>query len=194
MSELAEYPQEPGAWDMRTHGSGLVEQVLEYRFLAAVTAGLLSRGQRFEVLRGDFDLDGHDVAIEAGGIFRHIQLKCMVDTGASRRVQINTRLAAKPSGSIVWMSYDAASLEITRWRWFGGEPGQSLGDLGERVAKHSRANSHGLKSERPHIRVLPCASFVELPDVAALIDRLFGPIQPAPLSVPTPAASLALSV
>ena len=95
-------------------------------------------------------------AIEAGGIFRHIQLKSMVDKGASRRVQINTRLAVKPSGCIVWMSYDAASLEITRWRWFGGEPGQSLGSLGERVAKHSRANADGLKAERPHPRPAIC--------------------------------------
>src|SRR5690349_21761837 len=50
------HPVEPnrpaaGEWQIKTHGSGLVEQVLEYRFLADLTAELLRRGMRFEILR-----------------------------------------------------------------------------------------------------------------------------------------------
>jgi hypothetical protein len=163
-----------GAWRLQTHGSGLLEQVLEYQFLGMLSAELLRRGMRFEVLRGDFDLNGHDVVIEAGGIMRHIQLKGMAAGGKTRRVPINTRLQAKPSGCVVWMTYDPDSLEITGLRWFGGAPGERLPALGDRVARHTRANREGLKGERPHIRILPASRFVDVPDAAAMADRLFG--------------------
>lgn len=163
-----------GGWNLQTHGSGLIEQVLEYQFLAALTPELLRRGLRFEVLRGDFDLDGHDLVIEADGITRHIQLKGMVAGGKTRHVPVNTRLRSKVSGCVVWMTYDPASLEIKGWRWFGGVPGGRLPHLGERVAKHSRGNSDGVKAERPHIRILPSSKFETMTDVAALADELFG--------------------
>lgn len=166
-----------GNWQLQTHGSGLLEQVLEYQLLAALTPELLRRGMRFEVLRGDFDLDGHDLVIEAGGVMRHIQLKSMAAGGRSRHVEVNTRLQAKPSGCVVWMTYDPGSLTITGLRWFGGAPGMRLPDLGDRVATHTRANRNGVKAHRPYIRILPASRFISLPDVAAVADRLFGPAE-----------------
>jgi len=163
-------------WCLQTHGSGLVEQVLEYQFLATLGPELLRRGMRFEVLHGDFDLDGYDLVIEAGGIMRHIQLKGMVAGGKSRQVPVNTRLQEKPSGCVIWMTYDPDSLGIMRLRWFGSAPGERIPDLGDRVARHTRANRDGRKAERPGIRVLPSRNFVDLPDAAAMADRLFGPV------------------
>jgi hypothetical protein len=154
--------------------SGLVEQVLEYRFLGELTAELMRRHLRFEVLKGAFDLDGHDVVIEAGGITRHIQLKGIARGGKARHVPVNTRLGYKPSGCVIWLVYDPATFAITGWRWFGGDPGQPLPDAGGRIARHSRANSSGIKADRPHIRLLPATRFENLSDVAALADRLFG--------------------
>jgi hypothetical protein len=164
----------PPEQNIQTHSSGHIEQVLEYQFLAALTPELLRRGMRFEVLRGDFDLDGHDIVIEADGIMRHIQLKCMVAGGKARRVPVNTRLGAKPSGCVVWMAYDPASLEITGWRWFGDPRGARLPDMGDKVARHSRGNRDGVKAERPHIRILPIQKFDVVSDAAGLADRLFG--------------------
>lgn len=174
-------PSSGGSWNLQTHGSGLIEQALEYQFLAALTPELLRRGMRFEVLRGDFDLDGHDVVIETDGIMRHIQLKGMAEGGKSRRVPINTRLGAKPSGCVVWMTYDPETLAITGWRWFGGAPGAVLPHLGDRVAKHSKANKDGIKAERPHIRILPDSQFARVGDIAALTDFLFGTAEHAML-------------
>ena len=162
-------------WNLRTDGSGLVEQVLEYTFLAALTPELLRRGMRFEVLRADIDLYGHDLVIEADGIMRHIQLKGMVRGGASREVNVNTMLAAKPSGCVIWMTYDPATFAIEGWRWFGGAPGRKLPDLGERIGKHSRPNGEGGKNPRPNIRRLGSGRFSRAPDIAALADLLFGP-------------------
>jgi hypothetical protein len=162
-------------WNLQTHGSGLIEQVLEYQFLAALTPELLRRGARFEVLRGDFDLDGHDLVIEAGGITRHIQLKGIIAGGTTREVQINTALRTKTSGCVVLMTYDPVTLDIIGWRWFGGAPGAPLPNLGDRVGKHSKANKDGVKAERPNIRLLRLREFTSVEDTAQLADRLFGP-------------------
>lgn len=170
------YPErhDNGGWNLQTHGSGLIERALEYQFLAALTPELLRRGLRFEVLRGDFDLDGHDLVIEVGGVMRHIQLKAMVAGGKSREVKVNQALGAKPSGCVIWMTYDPAALTITSWRWFGGAPGEPLPSLGHRVAKHSKGNKDGIKAERPHMRLLAAREFASISDIAQLTDRLFG--------------------
>lgn len=165
--------EQPPPWLLQTHGSGLVEQVLEYRFLAELTAELLRRGERFEVLRGDFDLDGHDVVIEASGVMRHIQLKAMMHGGRTASVPINSRLADKPSACVIWMSYDPQSLAITGWRWFGGPAGKPMHNLGDRKARHSRANAQGVKAVRPGMRILRAGRFERIADISELADRLF---------------------
>ena len=161
--------------DLRTHRSSVLEKVLEYRFLAALTTELLKRGiDDFAVLRSDVDCDGSDLVIEAGGIIRHIQLKGIVRGGTRANVTVNTKLAAKPSGCVVWMIYDPDSLELGPFRWFGATPGSPLPALGEKMARHSRGNAEGIKAERPAHRVVRGGLFERIDSVAALVDRLFG--------------------
>ena len=167
--------ESPAPWNLRTDGSGLVEQVLEYGFLAALSAELLRRDLRFEVLRADIDLYGHDLVVEVDGILRHIQLKGMVRGGASREVNVNTMLAEKPSGCVIWMTYDPATFAIEGWRWLGGAPGEKLTGLGDRVGKHSRPNSGGGKNPRPNILRVSAGRFTKVSNIAALADLLFGP-------------------
>ena len=157
-----------------SHLSSAREKVLEYRFLAEVTAELYRRGLEFDVLRSDVDALGHDLVMEANGIIRHIQLKTTYRGGKSARVTSNIRLATRPSGCLIWMIYDPHTLDITAFRWFGGVPGAALPDLGKRVAKHSRGNAGGTKNERPAHRVLPRRVFASIGDIAALVDQLFG--------------------
>lgn len=163
-------------WNLQTHGSRLIERTLEYQLLGMLTAELLRRGLRFEVLRGDIDLDGHDIVLEVGGIARHVQLKAIAEGGKTREVPINIALARKPSGCVVWMTYDPASFAITGWRWFGAEPGTPLPDLGSRMGKHTRPGSQGIKAPRPNTRVLGAGAFTRIDDIPALADRLFGPV------------------
>lgn len=174
MQPIEPVPAHTGGWQIQNHGSGLVEQVLEYRFLADLTAELLRRGMRFEVLRGDFDLDGYDLVIEANGVLRHIQLKTLAKDSRTARVPVNTRLAGKPSPCIIWMSYDPQTWQVTRWRWLGGRPGRPLPDLGDRTARHSRANSLGIKRARPDIRMVPKGRFTLIDTIGEIADLLFG--------------------
>jgi hypothetical protein len=156
------------------HRSSPREKVLEYRFLADVTAELYRRGLEFDVLRSDVDALGHDLVIEANGIIRHIQLKTTYRGGKSTRVTSNIRLATRPSGCLIWMIYDPHTLDINAFRWFGGVPGAPLPDVGARIAKQSRCNTDGIKAARPAHRVITKRAFAPIGDIATLVDQLFG--------------------
>ena len=162
----------------RTHRSTLVEKALEYRFLADLTAELLGRGWGFEVLRTDVDRDGYDLVVEANGTMRHIQLKALVAGGRRGSVTVSTSLASKPSPCVVWMVYDPATLTPVSYRWFGGFPGSAMPQLGDQVARHTRANAQGFKAERAQHRVVAASRFARVAKVSDLADRLFGPADP----------------
>lgn len=152
--------------------STLIEKALEHQLTGAIMARLLLRGQRYELLYGLFDRDGYDLVIEAGGIMRHIQLKAVVAAGKRARFTMSTRLAAKPSGCAIWISWDPVTITRTGFRFFGDAPGRPLPNLGERMARHTR----GKKAERPDHREISGSRFESVADLDALVDRLFGPV------------------
>ena len=77
-------------------------------------------------------------------------------------------------GCVVWMRYDPATLALGPFLWFGGKPHELLPSLGDKVARHTKANSQGVKAERPNIRRLARASFEKLPTMDAVAHSLFG--------------------
>lgn len=154
--------------------SGL-EKVLEHRFVAELSTHLWLDGCRdVEVLRSEVDAHGYDLVIEANGMMRHIQLKSMIRGGKKQHVTVNTRLSAKPAGCVIWFDYDPMTLELGPFRWFGGPPGAGLPDAGTVVARHSKANSLGHKTERTGHRVVRKSRFQQVDNLAELIQVLFG--------------------
>lgn len=55
-------------------------------------------------------------------MFRHIQLKSRRKDGKPREVELNVCLARKPSGCVIWISYNPESLELGPFLWVGGRP------------------------------------------------------------------------
>ena len=102
-------------------------------------------------------------------------------TGKSKRsaVSVNLRLASKPSGCLVWFTYDPLTLALGPFQWFGNSPGKALPDVGARLARHTKGNAEGTKSARPGHRVLPRGAFRAVGSVGELVDLLFG-APPAP--------------
>lgn len=154
------------------------ETIIEQRLVSELTVLMLRRGIRVDVLRSQFDAQGHDVVFETHGVIRHVQLKASVAGGARRHVNINVKLRARPSGCVVWMTYDPATLAITEYRWFGNEPAQPLPDLGNKVTRHSKGNASGVKAARPALRDVPKARFEPVANLDELATRLFGPARP----------------
>ncbi|MGL4238212.1 hypothetical protein [Tabrizicola sp.] len=155
--------------------SSLREQYLEYGFLAAICREMWKRGEPVDVLHSHTDRSGYDLLLEANGLQRHIQLKSSFAGSKTARQTINTRLADRPGGCIVWIRFDPTSLDAVDYFWFGGAPGEPTPSLGDRVGRHSKGNADGIKAEKPEHRVLGIASFERLATADVLAQRLFGP-------------------
>jgi len=154
--------------------SSVREKLIEHLFMGELLKQLWIAGHRdVEVLRAEVDARGYDVVIETGGTLRHIQLKASAIGAKTSTVTVNLDLAKKPSGCIVWIWFNPETLDLGPLLWFGGAPGERLPDPGDRIARHTKANSRGEKAERSNHRVVNKGRFV-VTSANELADRLFG--------------------
>lgn len=161
---------------IHSHDSSLREQYLEYGFLADLCREMWRRGEPVDVLHSHTDRCGYDVLLEANRLQRHVQLKSSYDGAKTSRQKINVELAARPSGCVVWIRFDPATLEPVGYLWFGAEPGRPLPDLGDRIGKHTKGDGIGTKTERAAIREIGIGRFEKIDTIAKLAERLFGEV------------------
>jgi hypothetical protein len=151
------------------------EALLEHLFAGEVMKHLWQRGDwRLEVLKPQVDDSGYDLVLEANSIVRHVQLKSSFRGSTVRDTNVNMLLSGKPSGCVVFVWFDKETLDLGPFLFFGGSPGQPLPDLGMKIGKHTKANAHGMKSERPNIRTVPLSKFERLVTIEQVVRRLFG--------------------
>lgn len=152
------------------------EKVVEHVFLGELLRHLWNAGiSGIQVLKPEVDASGYDLVLSIGKVIRHLQIKASVKGARATGQTIHDSLADHPSGCVVWIVL-TEDLGFDQFLWFGGEPGEPLPDLARfRQAKHTKANSQGVKTLRQHSRTLPKGAFAVLPDMQALVERLFGP-------------------
>jgi len=168
-------PPKTSAATAHNNDSSTREKVIEHLFLGELLRCLWTQGRRdIEVLRSEVDKGGYDLVVECGGVMRHIQLKSSHREATTSNQKVNINLARRPSGCIVWIIFNSATMELGPFFWFGGAPGQPLPPLGARVGKHTKGDRNGLKTERPSIRVLPRGEFRVLSAMNVLGEALFG--------------------
>ena len=160
--------------DIDSTRSSFRESLIEHAFISAVLQETWRRRMIIDVLRTEVD-SGVDVVFEYGAVIRHVQLKSTRAGSKVARYNINTSLAAKPSGAVVLIEFedDAGQLRLA-YRFFGGAPGEPLSLEGFKTAKHSKGNAKGVKLERPGLRVVPAGQFKAVSDITALVNLLFG--------------------
>lgn len=105
---------------------------------------------------------------------RHVQLKASVAGGSTSTQKINVALSKKPGGCVIWIIVDPDTLEPVEYLWFGAPPGEDLPDLGDKRARHSKANSEGFKAEREALRVVNKGRFTRLKSIHEVFVALFG--------------------
>lgn len=159
--------------------SGLREKVIEHLFVGDLLRCLWRRGVRdIEVLRAEVDRAGYDLVLEAGGVMRHVQFKASYRGAKTARVGIHTDLSRKLGGCVIWIWFDPDTMELGPFLWFGGEPGEPLPPLGDRVGKHTRGDSTGTKADRPNIRLVGKGQFSTFPSMDEVVQALFGLTSP----------------
>jgi hypothetical protein len=130
---------------------------------------------RIEALKPQVDDGGYDLVLEANGVTRHIQLKASHKGSSTAQVNVGLSLAEKPSGCVVWIMFDPDTLALGPFYWLGGRPGERLPAIDAlKVARHTKANSQGVKGERIRIRVVPRRRFERVENLATLVEKLFG--------------------
>lgn len=161
--------------------STLRERIVEHVFVGEALRHLWKRGATdVEVLRSEFDAGGYDLVMSYRKTVRHIQFKSTTEGGKTASVTVNLKLMDKPSGCVIWIGVDAEALDLKSYRWLGGAPGEPLPNIRKmKTAKHVRGNAEGTKFERPNHRIVPRGSFERLPDMDAVLDRLFGALSGA---------------
>ena len=159
--------------------STFYQQLVEHFFIAEVLQEAWFGYRRIvEVLRAEIDSSGYDVVFECDGILRYVQLKTSKYDGKRRSVNVNTALAQKPGGCVLWRlrEEDPQTRRIKiSYLFFGGAPGAKLPALdGFEVGKHSKGDSTGKKNERPSIRLVPKTKFKRIGTTRELVKKLFG--------------------
>lgn len=152
------------------------ERLIEHLFVGELLKHSWLGGRYgLEVAKPEVDNSGYDLIAEDNGVIRHLQLKASSREAKTVKQNVHTALGTKPSGVVVWVQFDAATLELGPYLIFGGSPGQPLPDLsGLKVAKHTKGNAEGIKAERPAIRVVPKSRFNKYESAEEVYKTLFG--------------------
>ena len=159
------------------------EHVVEHLFMARLLeAAWLDGRPPIEVLRCEADMHGYDLVLALGNVVRHVQLKASTDTAKARFQKVHMQLTNKPAGCVVWVAMkereDRTGLDLS-YSYFGGAPSTPLSLQGFKVAKHTKANSAGVKAERANIREVPRRDFRPVKDMRELLTILFGEVKPS---------------
>jgi hypothetical protein len=164
--------------------STFYQQLVEHAFIAEVLQETwFGYGRVVEVLRAEVDSFGYDLVFECEGILRYVQLKTSKLDGRRQSVNVNTALAKKPGGCVIWLlrEEDPSTRRIRlSYLLFGGPAGERLPALdGFKVGKHSKGDSTGKKNDRPSIRLVPKSRFTRMKNIRNLVETLFGLSGPA---------------
>lgn len=161
-----------------TEHSSYREQLLEHLFVGELLKiSWLKGNSQLEVAKPEVDNSGYDAILEANRIVRHVQLKASFVGSKTSRQKVHVKLSEKPSGCIVWVYFNEETLELGPYYFFGSPPGLPLPSLkNKKIAKHTKGDSTGNKTERPNIRELSKGDFECYESAQDIYQALFGDI------------------
>lgn len=161
--------------EMLTLRSTYRESLVEHLFLGQLLPLYWKANpcRPLEVSKPLVDDAGYDLILDAPNVVRHIQLKGSFRSSTTNGQNIHVRLASKPSGCVLWITY-GSNLELGPFFWFGGQPGDQLPD----ISKFPFAKKGN--KERTNVRRISKGQFEPLDSLHDVCDRLFGKSGRAP--------------
>jgi hypothetical protein len=154
------------------------EKLIEHLFVGELLKySWLNRACALEIAKPEVDNCGYDIVASEAGVIRHLQLKASSRGAKAAHQKVQVALGVKPSGCVVWIYFDPETLVLGPFLLFGGAAGEPMPTLSTfKVARHTKANTQGIKSERPRIRVVPKARFRNYEQLADIYAALFGSV------------------
>lgn len=150
------------------------ERLIEHLFLGELLKlSWFNHDCALEVAQPEVDNSGYDVICEAGGVIRHIQLKTSVRGATTDEQKVHVKLATKPSGCVIWIYFDPVTLALGPFLFYGGLAGEKLPQLPDVIAKHTKGNAAGDKTERINHRVVRASGFKKVVSITELYAILF---------------------
>jgi hypothetical protein len=156
--------------------STLRESIVEHLFVGDLLRYMwLHSAYKIEVLKPAIDVHGYDLAMNLGGVTRHIQLKTLTKAAKRSHFNIHSMLAAKESGCVIVINVDPENLTLGPYLFFGGDPGEPLPSIHAfPESKHAKANSRGEKTYRANHHNVPKSAFRCLNTIDEIVQVLFG--------------------
>ncbi len=155
--------------------SSFREKLIEHLFVAELLKLSWREGCcSLEIAKPEVDNQGYDLIAERDGVIRHIQLKAAHIDAKAAKQNVHIALYGKPSGCVVWVYFNEQTLELGPFLFFGNAAGSRLPNIDKcKVAAHTKANTAGVKAERPEIREIPKTQFRRYSTIQEIYDLLF---------------------
>ncbi len=155
--------------------SSFREKLIEHLFIGELLKHSWKDGTcSLEIAMPEVDNQGYDLIAEESGVVRHIQLKAAHLDARAAKQKVHIALGNKPSGCVIWVYFNENTLDLGPFLFFGAGAGEPLPDVASfKVAKHTKANAEGVKSERPEIREIQKGKFRTLSSMKEIYDVLF---------------------
>jgi hypothetical protein len=162
--------------DDNVHSSSYRQAMIEDAFVNAVQRHFwLNSHEHVDVLRPRVNDSGYSIVLEAKGVTRYIKFASTERNGKRGHVDVNRELESKPSGCVVWVSFDLETLGLGPFRFFGQAPREALGSLSQfKDAVRSTPNMDGDKPLRSNIKRVVKKDFDKFDTLDELIFKLFG--------------------
>ncbi|MEH6653119.1 hypothetical protein [Loktanella salsilacus] len=160
--------------DRHSKHSSVREEYAEYILLGQLCSHAWRVGRFIEIARSQTDAFGYDVILTCDGLTRHVQLKTMKMGAKTSFQKVSRLLEQAPSGCVIWSVLAEDTLLPVNYGWFGGQPGEKLPPLGDEVARHTKGNKDGHKTERQNHRKVKKAAFCWIESTNQVFEKLFG--------------------
>lgn len=153
--------------------SSYIEKIIEHIFLSEIlTIAWKMSKKKINVIRPEVDNSGYDLILECNGIMKFIQLKSSSEN--IKKQNINSKLFEKKEFAVILAIVDKEEMNIKEYYYYADK---NIVVTKLKSAKHNKANSKGVKTERPNIKEIPNSGFVKLNSIMELLEKLFPDIK-----------------
>ena len=157
--------------------SSYIENVLRHSLIAQLSSVVWSRDPflALQVFNSEVDDSGFDIVLSLGTQIRYVQLKQAHDEKIPTHCSVRLSFADVPGSCVVLMSYTIMELHLTKFRFFGGAPGQPMERIDALRATKApgRRNAAGERKTRTNYRDIPVRNFKGPYSAPELLDALF---------------------